>query len=321
MTHQPPSPRIDGFLADLGWASAARHPLAQDASDRRYLRLVRSEGTAILMDCPPGCADDPAAFVRVARHLAALGLSSPAILADAADAGLLLLEDLGEATYPRHLARHPADLPLLYLTATDALAVLQAAPLPAGLPVTPVAAWAAAADEAVGWYCGLQGNPAPSLAAPLAEALDRHAAAPSIMVLRDFHAENLIWLPGRDGAARAGLLDFQLAQTGPVTYDLVSLVQDARRDVPPDIAAACLQRLAAASGLSVGALSREAAVVGVQRALRILGVFLRLARQRGKPAYLAHMPRVWRDLQANLAAPHLADLARACAPLLPPALP
>jgi N-acetylmuramate 1-kinase len=313
-----PDTRIDRFLADAGWSRAQATPLAGDASDRRYLRLTRDGATAILMDTPQGSPDNPVAFARIAQHLTALGLSAPKVLADGAADGLLLLEDLGDATYPRHLAQCPADQAGLFAAAVDALAVLQAADLPADLPITTHKAWATAADEGVGWYLTLQGLPPVSVAVALAEALDRHAAGPQVMVMRDFHAENLIWLPDRQGPARAGLLDFQLAQTGPVTYDLVSLIQDARRDVPEDIRDLCMQRLADRSGLPLDALRREAMAVGAQRALRILGVFTRLAHQRGKTVYLAHMPRVWRDLQANLRAPHLADLARACATLPAP---
>ncbi len=310
----PPAPRAatpdQPVLAAAGWAAAARAPLAGDASDRRFWRLTQPGGaTAVLMETPPGSPDDPAAFVRVARHLTALGLSAPRILA--AEHGLVLMEDLGDALYPARLALHPEDEATLYLTATEALAVLQAAPPLAGIPAATPAAWAASVDQALGWY----GHPAPAIPAALEEALAAHPAR--VMILRDFHAGNLIWLPGRRGPARAGLLDFQGAQTGWPAYDLVSLLQDARRDVPAPVQAACLRRFADLTGRAMADLKAELAATGTLRALRILGVFARLAAT-GKPQYAAFRPRVWRDLHANLAHPSLAPLARAARDLPAP---
>lgn len=301
------------FLASAGWADAALAPLAGDASDRRYWRLSRGTGRAVLMDTPAGAADDPAAFLRVAAHLAALGLSSPAVLAADAGRGLILLEDLGDALYHAHLARHPADEALIYLVATDALAVLQAAPPLPGIPDLSAQGWATTARAALEWR-GDAGQAA-AVAAALAAALAQYPR--KVMILRDFHAGNLIWLPHRRGPARAGLLDFQTAQTGLPAYDLVSLLQDARRDVAPATQAACIRRFCDLTGRTEAGLSGEYAVAGALRALRILGVFARLAG-RGRPQYLAFLPRVWRDLRINLAHPALADLAAACRALPPP---
>jgi aminoglycoside/choline kinase family phosphotransferase len=309
----PRSAEIDAFLDRSGWSGAGRRPLAGDASDRRYWRLSLAARRAVLMDTPAGAADDPAAFLRVAAHLASLGLSPPAVLAADADRGLILLEDLGDGLYDAHLRAHPGDEALLYLTATEVLATLQAAPPLAGIPDLSPAGWAETAGAAMGWYG------APALAGPVtgavAAALQAHPR--KIMVLRDFHAGNLIWLPGRPGPARAGLLDFQTAQTGLPAYDLVSLLQDARRDVAAATQAACLRRFCDLTGRTEADLSAECAAVGALRALRILGVFTRLAA-RGKPQYLAFRPRVWRDLQRNLLHPALADLAAACRDLPPP---
>ena len=139
-----------------------------------------------------------------------------------------------------------------------------------------------------------------------------------MLILRDFHAENLLWLPGRDGLARVGLLDFQLGQMGQPGYDLVSLLQDARRDVMPGTEATMIARFAAATGADPDRFAAHYAVLGAQRALRILGVFSRLALVLGKPGYLPLIPRVWEQLQRNLAHPALVELKAICDKLLPP---
>jgi aminoglycoside phosphotransferase (APT) family kinase protein len=223
------------------------------------------------------------------------------------------MEDLGDRLYDAHLAGRPADEDRLYLTATEALAVLQHAPPLDRLPDLSPEGWADTARAAMAWY-GADDHAAP-IGTAVAVAL---AAYPrKVMILRDFHAGNLLWLPDRHGPARAGLLDFQTAQTGLPAYDLVSLLQDARRDVAPATQTACLRRFCDLTGRDAADLSAEAATAGALRALRILGVFARLSR-RGKPQYLAFQPRVWRDLQANLSHPALADLAAACRGLPPP---
>jgi hypothetical protein len=304
---------IRAFLDAAGWGGAALAPLAGDASDRRYWRLARGATRAVLMDTPAGAADDPAAFLRVAAHLAARGLSPPAILAADAPRGLILMEDLGDNRYDAHLARHPADAPQLYLAATEALAVLQAAPPLPGIPDLSPDGWADTVRAAITWLGA--SDLADGIAGAVAEVLSAYPC--KVMILRDFHAENLIWMPKRPGAAAAGLLDFQTAQTGLPAYDLVSLLQDARRDVAPATQTACRRRFCDLTGRAEGDLAAEFAAAGALRALRILGVFARLAGQ-GKPRYLAFRPRVWRDLQTNLAHPALADLAAACRGLPPP---
>lgn len=313
---------IGAFLAACGWGTARRQALAGDASARRYLRLWRGDGSAVLMDNPPGGADDPAAFARMAGHLTGLGLSAPRVLAADLAQGFLLLEDLGDAVFARLLHDDPAPEPALYAVATDVLVHLAGHPAPPGLPDVAAQDWAAAAAMVLDVYAGTATGTAPDATAfvdVLAGALTRHAEGPRVLILRDYHAENLIWLPGRDGLARAGLLDFQLGQMGQPGYDLVSLVQDARRDVAPETARAMQLRYADAMGLTdPGA---RVAVLGAQRALRIIGVFARLCVVAGKPGYLALIPRVWGQLQENLAHPALAALAPICARLLPPPTP
>lgn len=308
------------FVAAAGWGGAEQRFLAGDASDRSYDRLARGAQTAVLMDAPPGRGDDPAAFVAMAAHLRGLGLSAPQVMAQDLTTGFLLLEDLGDDVFARLLATRP-DLELpLYRAAAEVLLRVQAAPAPAGLTDLSAQDWASAAAFALHWYRrAITGDDAPQgeFVACLTDLLARHADGPRVLILRDYHAENLLWLPDRAGVARVGLLDFQLGQMGQPGYDLVSLLQDARRDVAPETAATVLAEFRAATGLTGPAF----AVLGAQRALRILGVFARLCVVAGKPGYLRLLPRVWGQLWQNLDHPALAPLARVCAALLPPPSP
>jgi len=308
------------LLARAGWGAATRRHLAGDASDRRYERLALAGRTAVLMDSPPGGADDILAFVRMAEHLRGLGLSAPNVIAEDMDAGFLLLEDLGDGLLARLLDENPDREVALYAPAVDVLHHLQSAKAPNGLPDLSAADWAQAAGLAVDCYAlaatALRTDPGPLLAA-LEVALSAHADGPRVLILRDFHAENLLWLPDRAGLARLGLLDFQLGQMGQPGYDLVSLLQDARRDVTPTTEAAMIARYVAATGANADTFAAQYAVLGTQRALRILGVFARLCLVAGKPGYLRLIPRVWGQLQRNLLHPALADLRAECTRLLP----
>lgn len=301
---------LTAFLAAAGWGGATSEALAQDASSRSYVRLSRGRDSAILMQDPEG---DVALFARLAEHLRGLGLSAPEVLARAPEAGLLLLEDLGDDLFARLAARSPALEPQLYDTAVDVLIALRGAPPPPGLTAAGPALLAAMIAPVFDYYAAGAGVPVPQDARAeiedrLRSALTALPPAPQVMVLRDYHAENLLWLPGRTGAARAGLLDFQDALTGPPAYDLASLLQDARRDVPAAIAAAALARYARATGDAPETLAAACALIGLQRNLRILGVFARLAKLRGKPAYLQLLPRVWGHVQLALDHPAAAAL-------------
>ena len=302
---------IDVFLGRAGWGTATRAPLAGDASNRRYLRLERGADRAVLMDAPPGTGEDIRPFTAIARHLTALGLSAPAILADDAGAGLLLLEDLGDALFARVAEADPAAEIPLYEAAVGTLAALQAAPPPAGLAHLDPATLGEMTAPVFDWYAP---DAAAGAARAMAEAIRDAAAAlpqrPPVLVLRDFHAENLIWLPDRAGPAQVGLLDFQDAVTGHPAYDLVSLVEDARRDTAPALRRAAEARFRDLTGIGAAELARAMAVLGAQRNLRILGIFARLAVAAGKPRYLAQMPRVWGHLRHDLAHPALEDLRR-----------
>lgn len=314
----------DRFLHRAGWAAAPRAYLAGDASDRSYHRLNQNGQTAVLMDAPPGKGDDPAQFIAVAGHLARLGLSPPRLLAQDLPNGFLLLEDLGDGLFARLVPTDPQLEQPLYLAASDVLLHLQANPAPGDLPDLAAADWAEAACLVFDWYrfaiTGTRIDTA-DFCRTLTALLHSHADGPRVMILRDFHAENLLWLPERTGLARVGLLDFQLAQMGQPGYDLVSLLQDARRDVGAETEALILRHFVAAKGIEAAAFRSTYAALGAQRALRILGIFARLCLVAGKPGYLALIPRVWRQLQQNLTEPALRPLAALLDADLPPPTP
>jgi aminoglycoside/choline kinase family phosphotransferase len=308
----------DRFLGDAGWGGAARALLAGDASMRRYERITRETGeTAVLMDAPPP-GEDVRPFVAIARHLAGLGLSAPRILAEDAERGFLLLEDLGDELFACLLARDPAREAELYAAAGDVLAALHRHPAPMGLARLDATTLPPLVAPVFDWYfAGAAGHPAPAearaaLEAALAETLERLApVSRPVLVLRDYHAENLIWLPGRADAARVGLLDFQDARAGHPGYDLVSLLEDARRDVAVETRQEVIRRYLDETGSGAEALEAALAVLGAQRNLRILGVFARLSLRFGKPRYVDLIPRVWGHLARDLTHPALADVARA----------
>ncbi len=308
------------FLAKIGWDDANRRFLAGDASDRSYDRLERGAETAVLMDAPPGKGDDPVTFLAIAAHLSGIGLSAPKCYAQDLESGYLLLEDLGDSIYASLLKIAPMLENSLYAAATQVLAHLQRQPPPANLNNLTAPDWAEAACFALDWYrfaiTGERADPADFRNA-LTDVLSRHADGPRVMILRDYHAENLLWLPDRLGLARVGLLDFQLAQLGQPGYDLVSLLQDARRDVSRETEAAMIHAFCLLTSTTADNFRPAYAALGAQRALRIIGIFARLCLHDGKPTYLSLIPSAWHHLQRNLAEPELAPLAKICARLLP----
>lgn len=305
---------ITGFLEAAGWGDAVRRPLAGDASARRYERLGRRGASTILMDVPPetGIAVQP--FLAVTAWLRGHGFSAPDVMAADAAAGLVLLEDLGEGLFAV-LCAAGGDEAAMYCAAVDVLAALQALAPPAGDWTPPPYDFDFLMREvrlAVDWYLpAATGRAVPeALAAEydaLAAALLAPVAVQAVPVLRDYHAENLLWLPERAGAARVGLLDYQDMLVGHPAYDLVSLVGDVRRDVGvgPMVVARYLER----TGAERERFLAEVAVLGAQRNLKILGLFTRLARRDGKARYVAILPRVWGTLQRDLQHPVLAPLA------------
>ncbi len=315
---------IAGFLADAGWRDVAPAPLAADASFRRYFRLVDGERRAVLMDAPPP-HEDVRPYVAVAEILRGHGLSAPVIYAEDAELGMLLIEDFGDDTYTRLLARG-ADERRLYALAIDTLIALQGAvTMPPALPPYDEEALLREAELLVEWY-------APAvLGARLSSELHEEylalwreltplvEAGEPTLVLRDYHVDNLMLLEGRSGIQGCGLLDFQDALAGPAGYDLVSLLKDARRDVSPALREAMTERyLAAFPTIDRAGFNRAAAVLAAQRNAKIIGIFTRLWRRDGKPQYLSHVPRVWRLLEADLQEPALGKLARWLDRHLPP---
>ncbi len=305
--------QVDAFLGAAGWGAARREALPGDASFRRYHRLYLGDRRAMLMDAPPD-KEDVRPYLLIARLLVRLGFSAPAIMAEDAALGLLLIEDLGDDTYTRLLARGH-DEAALYALAVDVLVDLQrrfgkadAAGIPpydderllnetALLPdwFLPAATGAATHVELRQSYLD-----AWRAVMPLAHAV------PSTLVLRDYHIDNLMIVPDRSGLASCGLLDFQDAVVGPSSYDLVSLLEDARRDIAPDLIQAMYRRYEEA--MPIGdreAFAASYAVMGAQRNAKIVGIFTRLCVRDGKRTYLSHLPRVWRLLQQDLRHPAL----------------
>lgn len=307
-----PDRDVDAFLAGTDWASATRKPLSGDASNRRYERLFLGDETAVLMDAPPDRGEDVRPFVSIASYLSGLGFSAPTILASDEEAGFLLLEDLGDDLYARVLERGEADEHQIYAAAVDLLADLHEAAPPKVESYTPGLMADLATLAFTKYRAGIEGS-AGDEAAIFTERFERlladHASSPQVLILRDYHAENLLWLPDRPGVARVGLLDFQDAMLGHPAYDLVSLLQDARRDVPAAIEAAMIERYLDRTGTDQHPFRTAYALLGVQRNLRILGVFARLGTEYGKPYYVDLIPRVWAHMIRSLEHPVLSPVA------------
>jgi len=337
---------ISTFLAKHGYARAHAVPLAQGASFRRYLRLNGGPRPAVLMDAPP--PEDVATFLRIAAHLAGIGLSAPEIIAADEANGLVLEEDLGDAllsalsttdlsaeggwqaTECAHSseARAAAQTPPAegwgergdpWDAAIDTLIDLQRASPPAGLP-----AWDATAmtQAALGtlldwWWPAAFHSPAPAnarrdFAVALEATLAPLANGPHCFVHRDYFAGNLIWLPERHGPRRTGILDFQTAALGNPAYDLVSLVQDARQDMPDELVDRAMRRyLAARPEIDPVAFEFAFAACAALRHLRVACQWVRLAQRDKRPEYLAHGPRTWKLLASALRHPAATPLATA----------
>ena len=295
------------FLAASGWAGADILPLAGDASFRRYFRVVNGDETAVLMDAPPP-HEDPRPFIAVAEWLASVGLSAPQILARDLDRGLLLLADFGDWRLREFLDEDPRREKELYELATDVLVHLHDhAPMP-GLNPHGLGQWLEELTLFTDWYCpavGIEVDVAAYRAAwtEVLQPLANDGLGP-VTVLRDYHAENVMLVDHRVGVERFGLLDFQDALAGHPAYDLASVLEDARRDVPQEIEQAMIDRYISATG-SGEAFERAYWALAAQRNTRILGVFTRLWKRDGKPHYRKFQPRMWGLLERDLEQPHL----------------
>lgn len=303
------------FIATAGWADAEIIPLAGDASNRRYDRLTHPiHGRAVLMDADPGKGEDVRPFVTIAQFLRAQGLSAPEIFCADPTSGFLIIEDLGDRLFAREMQSDPALEQPLYEAAVDVLGHLHKTTPPAlsrydAMTTVPLAALA------YDWYqSGVAGqtnnDEKAAFNSAMSAALLPYDLSLGVLIQRDYHAENLLWLPERDGVAKVGLLDFQDAMIGHPVYDLVSILQDARRNVSDEMEELMKERFFAQSNMKVGDFATSYAVFGAQRSLRILGVFARLCMRDAKPHYVDLIPRVWRHLQSNLAHPNLSDLAK-----------
>lgn len=334
---------LRGFLDEAGFAQAQRRRMQGDASTRIFERLTLDNRTAVLMNAPrrpdgppvrdgkpysaiAHLAEDMVPYVALAVALRRLDLSAPEILHADLDHGLIVMEDLGD----EHIVGGdpPAPIEDRYAAAVDFLAALHMRNLPSRLSVTAaldyrlprydVGAFLIEAELLLDWYLIKAGAAVSDAAhaefvalwqAALAPALE----APATWVLRDYHSPNLLWLPNREGIGRIGLVDFQDALIGPAAYDVASLLQDARVDVPEQLEMNLLSRyvrsrLSNDRNFNTGDFTLLYATLAAQRATKILGIFARLQRRDGKPQYLRHMPRLWNYLHRSLAHPALAEL-------------
>jgi len=331
------------FLDGAGFMEARRERMPGDASTRSYARLVSDDGTVILMNSPRRpdgaavydgksysaavhLAEDVKPFVAVASGLRAHGFSAPAIRHADLESGFLIIEDFGSAGVVE--GDPPQPLAERYEAATDLLAALHRETLPEILPLTPhttyaipvfdIDAWLVEIGLMLEWYMPDRGREPTreqraEFVAMWRKLLEKPAAAARTWVIRDFHSPNIIWLGDRSGILRIGIIDFQDAVLGPAAYDLVSLLQDARIDVPEQLELTLLTRYIKArratdEGFDPAQFAEAYAIMSAQRNTRLLGTFARLNRRDGKPQYLHHLPRIWTYLTRSLAHPALSDV-------------
>ena len=302
----PPAHAPD-FLAAWGWEGAEILPLAGDASFRRYFRVVCGERSAVLMDAPPP-HEDPRPFISVAEWLIGTGLSAPEILARDLEKGLLLLGDFGSVRLRETLDEDPDRERELYELATDVLVHLHGHPPMEGLRPHGLEQWLDELALFTDWYCPAVGAEVDlegyrKAWTEVLEPIANDGLGP-VTVLRDYHAENIMLVEGRGGVAHFGLLDFQDALAGHPAYDLASVLEDARRDVPEAIERQMIDRYVAATGHDEE-FRRAYWALAAQRNTRILGVFTRLWKRDNKPGYRRVQPRMWGRGERDRAQPPL----------------
>ena len=311
------------FLTDCGWSDADRRPLAGDASNRVYERLQQPDGRrAVLMDASPEKGEDVGAFARIARYLAGIDLSAPEIYAIDGDNGFLLIEDLGDDLFSRCIARDPTLSDPLYCAAVDVLTHLHRQDPPGGLARYTADTTVPLAALVFDWYVpGVTGSVAGDSRTAFIQMADEilrlYDPECTVLIQRDYHAENLQWLPDRKGLKSVGLLDFQSAEIGHPVYDLGSVLRDARRDVDQRTEKQAKNRFVRQNNLNRDDFERAYAVFGLQRNLRIMGGFSRLCMHFGKADYIKLIPRVWGHVQSCLEHPDLAEIAKHIRETLP----
>lgn len=303
------------FITRTGWDDAQSVVVAGDASNRSYDRLTRTNRqTAILMNAPPEKGEDVRPFIKILNVLRTHGLEAPKLLGADDIHGFLLLEDLGDNLYARVCQTDPALENTLYQAAIDVLLQLQTLPAPNNVAPYDLATYLRETDLVTGWYLpGIKGQATLAalqndFRAVVTAACNAIKPTPPVLVLRDYHAENLLWLPERQGVQKVGLLDFQDALIGHPAYDLVSLLEDARRDTSLALQASMKTYFIEKSGVNPDAFNYAYATIGAQRNLKIIGIFARLSMRDAKPHYVDLIPRVWAHLQHDLSHPSLTGL-------------
>lgn len=349
---------ISAFLEVSGWGDADIESFPGDASSRRYFRLTRGTEVAVLQDAPRGAeapaepegatpedrrelgynalarlaGPEPAAFACLSNELVIRGFSAPKILAADLSAGLILLEDFGPSVYARVIESDPDLEAPLYAAAVECLAEIYRSSFPAKMRYADAEWRVRNYDETalltethlfIDWYAADKGTKMSSKARAewdeiwtnLFETLNAHAPG---LALRDFHAENLFWLPERESVGKVGLIDFQDGLFVHPAYDLVSFLEDARRDVSSELVDGLIDQFCSQAKLSdPDAFRRAYAVLGAQRNAKILGIFVRLAERDGKPSYRKLIPRVFAHFQKNVAGEDFAALRNWLATHLP----
>ena len=299
-------------LRNTRWDDWMATPIAGDASARRYFRLTSGDASAILMLDPPSAGNGTVIFEQIAQRLRDHGLCAPDIYHHDPNAGVMVIEDLGGVDVASHLAKSPSDEGAIYAAITDMLAKIGTVPATRNMVEMTHDTAAGMVDLAAIHYAN-RPQAAPDIKAAILHSFQSHVDPQLTFAMRDFHAENLIWRAEKNNDARIGLLDFQDACMGPVGYDLMSLLRDARRDVSADVAAHMIEQFKRSHSSVTDA---QLACIGAQRNLRILGIFSRLATT-GKPHYMTLVPRVWRQLLIDLNHPSLTDLKTIVQRILP----
>jgi len=305
------------FLANAGWSGAAHSPVAGDLSVRQYTRLQKADASAILMECDPATDTSLPAFLKMTGWLRTQGLSAPKIYAADATTGVALLEDFGNSKLTFLIDNDPTSQELHYSTILDTLILIRNAPIPA--LETPTARTLCDATKlADEWYPNADSTVFDAFRAFLEPVLKETLTASATVSLRDFHADNIIWLPERANTRKPGLLDYQDAFLTHPAYDLMSLLTDARTEVSPSLRQRMIETYAARTGEDPHSLAEAVAALGAQRNLRILGVFARAARRDGKRQHLKAMPRVYAYFTECCAHPSLSVFSEDLSAALPP---